>query len=208
MPRSRLRPLARVAAALAGAALSLLTTGVARADLPNLPPLPNLPSPGQPITVVIEPPSFATTTVPVAPGGCAVDTSYDNTGANPPGSVFRGQSVCGSGIYAPVLSGHAVLDDILGNQVASANGFSQVWGVGTSQGDYAVQGSPTSGFTSLGPVPGLQYTISYDTSITLTWPQYWGPAPGGCSVTGQTLHCVVTTTYTYIPGTQGGFVPG
>lgn len=207
MSRSRLR-LARAAAVVAGVTLPLLTAGVASADLPSLPPLPNLPSPGQPITIVIQPPSLATLVVPPPPGGCVFDASYDNTGTAPPGTVFRGQSACGSGVYAPVISGHAELLDIFSDVVASGNGYGQVWGVGTSQGEYAAQGSLPDGITSSGPVPGLEYTISYDTSITLTAPQYWGAAPTGCSVAGQTLHCVVTTTYSYIPGTQGGLSPG
>jgi len=205
---SRLRRAARVAAVLAGVTLPLLSSGVARADLPGPPPLPNVPQPGQPVTVVVQQPTFTTVAVPPPPGGCAIDTSYDNTPANPPGSIFRGQSACGSGIYAPVLHGSTTLTDILGDVVASGSGYGQVWGVGTSQGEYVVQGSATAGVTSTGPVPGLEYTIRYDTSITLTWPEFWGAAPGGCSVTGQTLHCVVNTTYTYIPGTQGGLTPG
>ncbi len=208
MTRSRARRLARFAAVLAGAAVPLLGAGAANAALPGLPPLPNLPQPGQPITLMVAPPSTTTLAVPPPPTGCAIDTSYDNTGTNPPGSVFRGQSACGSGVFAPGLSGHAQLLDIFGDVVASGNGYGQTWGVGTSRGLYALQGSLTSGVNSSGPVPGLDYTISYDTSITLVWPQYWGPAPAGCSVTGQTLHCVVTTTYSYIPGTQGGLTPG
>ena len=203
---ARLRRLARVAAVLTGLSLPLLGSGVVQAD-PGLPPLPNLPQPGQPITLVIDPPSVTTVTVPPPPTGCVIDTSYDNTGTTPPGSVFRGQSACGSGVYAPVLRGQANLYDIFNDLVASGNGYGQVWGVGTSQGEYALQGSPTSGLTSSGPIPGLDYTISYDTSITLVWPQFWGPTPAGCSVSGQTLHCVVTSTYSYVPGTKGGLTP-
>jgi len=205
---SRLRRGALAAAMLAGAALPLLGAGTASADLPGLPPLPNAPQPGQPVTVVVQEPTLAAATVPPPPAGCVVEASYDNTPATPPGSVFRGQSACGSGIYAPVLRGHATLTDMLGDVVASGNGYGQVWGVGTSQGEYVLQGSPTAGVTSTGPVPGLDYTITYDTSITLTAPEFWGPAPSGCSVTGQTLHCVASTTYSYIPGTQGGLTPG
>jgi hypothetical protein len=200
--------LRRAAAVLAGLVLPLLGAGVASADLPGPPPLPNLPQPGQVITIAVQQPTFSTAQVPPPPAGCVLDTSYDNTGATPPGSVFRGQTECGSGVYAPVLRGQAVLLDILGTVVAAGNGYGQVWGVGTSQGEYVVRGSANDGVTSSGPVPGLDYTIRYDTSVTLTAPQFWGPAPGGCSVSGQTLHCVVTTTYSYIPGTQGGLTPG
>lgn len=204
---SRVRRAARVAAVLAGMTLPLLGAGVASADLPGPPPLPNLPQPGQPVTLVIPPPSLATASVPPPFAGCVFETSYDNTSADPPGSVFRGQSACGSGIYAPVLRGHATLIDMLGDVVASGNGYGQVWGVGTSQGEYVVQASPNDGVTSTGPVPGLDYTISYDTSITLTAPEFWGAAPAGCWVSGQTIHCVITRTYNYIPGTQGGLTP-
>jgi len=211
VPRRRPRALVRAAAVLAGAALPLLGGGLAHAavpPLPSTPPLPGLPASGQPIDVVIAPPSVATVPVPPPLTGCNVYTSYDNTGTNPPGSAFRGQSACGAGVYAPALSGLAVLQDVFGNVVAAGNGYGQVWGVGTSAGDYALQGSLTSGLSSAGPVPGLDYTISYTTSITLTWPQFWGPPAAGCSVSGQTLTCHVTTTYSYIPGTQGGLTPG
>jgi hypothetical protein len=167
---------------------------------------PPVPIP-QPITVVVQPPSLTTLVVPIPPDGCAIDTSYDNTQISPPGSIFRGQTGCGSGIYQPGLSGQAVLKDIFGSVVAVGNGFSQVGGIGTSQGIYLLQGNVLGGVNGVGPLPGSQYTITYDTSITLTYPQYWGPPAAGCSVNGQTLHCVVTTTYSYIPGTQGGIRP-
>jgi hypothetical protein len=207
--RRALRPLLRAAAVVVGATLPLLGSGVARADLPGgIPPPPGLPQSGQPITMVVQPPSVFTVAVPPPPTGCAIDASYDNTGTTPPGTVFRGQTGCGAGVYAPVLTGHAVLLDVFGNVVASGGGYGQVGGVGTSQGRYALQGSLTSGLNGAGPVPGLDYTIRYDTSITLRAPQYWGPPAAGCSVSGQTLYCTVSTTYSYIPGTQGGLTPG
>lgn len=213
MPHARVRTAARLVAVLAGATLPLFTAGVASADLPplpnppSLPPLPNVPQPGQLITVVVNPPSLVTAAAPPAPGTCVFDTSYDNTPATPPGSVFRGQSMCGAGVYAPVLSGQARLLDIFGTVIATGNSYQQTWGLATSQGEYVVQGS-TGGVTSSGPVPGLDYTISYDTSITLTWPQHWTSAPAGCSLNGQTLQCVATSTFNYLPGTQGGQTPG
>jgi len=207
MPRRALRLRPRLAAVLAGAAASLLFGGVAQADVP---PLPGLPSTNQPITLVISAPSVATLTGPPAPTGCVIDSSFDNTHSAPLSSVFRGQSACGSGVYAPQLTGQTSLVDIFSEVVATGNSYAQTWGVGTSQGDYAVQptGQLPSTVTGGGPVPGLSYTIEYATSITLTWPQYWGPPAAGCSVNGQTLNCTIATTYNYIPGTQGGLTPG
>ena len=191
--------------------MSLLGGGIAHADVPvpnpTLPPLPGLPASGQPINILIAPPSVATAPLPPPPEGCTIYASYDNTGTNPPGSVFRGQTACGLGVFNPVLTGYATLQDIFGNTVAGGNGYGQVGGVGTSQGDYVLQGG-LGGVGSTGPVPGLEYTISYDTSITLTWPQFWSSPSAGCSISGQTLVCHGSTTYSYIPGTQGGFTPG
>jgi hypothetical protein len=200
--RRSARPLVRIAAGVVGATLPLLGGGVASADLPQP---PGLPQSGQPITLVIEPPSLVTVSVPPAPTGCVIDTSFDNTSTSPPGSVFRGQSACGSEVYAPVLTGSVELLDVFGNVVATGNAFNQVGGVATAQGLYAMQGSVTD--VGSGPIPGLDYTIRYDTSITLTAPQFWGPPAAGCSVNGQTLQCTVTSTYSYIPGTQGGITP-
>ncbi len=214
MGRGLWRTPVRVAAIIAGIVLPLLTCGLVLADLPGgIPAPPGLPASGQPITIVVEPPSLVTVAVPVDPEGCAVDLSYDNTQANPLGSVFRGQTACGSGVYQPTMGGHAVLTDIFGNQVASGSGAGgRGDGPITSQGDYTVNGSPTSvasspGVSGTGAVPGMEYTITYTTSITLTWPQYWGPAAAGCSISGQTMTCTGQTTYSFIPGTQGGFTP-
>src|SRR5258708_37462341 len=115
-------PLRRVAV-VAGVVLPMFTVGMVHANLPgglpDPPPLPiaGLPQPGQPITFVVEPPSLWITAVPVDPRGCALDMSYDNTQASPPGTVFRGQSACGSQVYAPIIRGHASLTDVFGNEV-------------------------------------------------------------------------------------------
>jgi hypothetical protein len=193
-----------------GATLPLIGGAVASADLPPLPTPSGLPQSGQPITFLVPHPSVIAFTLPPGPSSCLVYTNFDNTGATPPGTVFRGQSACGAQIAAPVLTGQAVLIDPFGNVVAAGNSYGQTWGVGTSRGRYLLQpGQVPPGLSGGGPVPGLNYTISYDTSITLTAPQTWGPSTqDGCSVSGQTLHCVVTTPYSYIPGTQGGFSPG
>jgi hypothetical protein len=196
-----------VAAVLIGCALPMLTVGLVHAGLPSPPPIPGV---TQPIHMLIEPPSVTTVSVPVDPDGCAVDTSYDNTQAAPPGSIYRGQTACGSGVYAPILVGQARLSDVFGNVVSTAPQFgARGNGPYTSQGDYLAvptTGVPTT-ISGAGAVPGMDYTITFNTDITLVWPQYWGPAPDGCWITGQTMHCVATTTYTYLPGTQGGFVP-
>jgi hypothetical protein len=203
MSRRAWRLSARIAALAGGAAMALLSGGVAHADLPPLPI--TLPSIGTPIVL----PTTGSIVVPPAPTGCVTETSFDNTGISPVGTVFRGQSTCGSGVYQPAISGQAVLTDIFGNVVAVGNGYSQTGGLGTSQGQYTLQVAVPSSLSSAGPVPGLDYTISYDTSITLTAPQTWGGPPGaGCSINGQTLHCVITTTYVYVPGTTGGITPG
>jgi hypothetical protein len=199
----------RAAAIVVGATLPLFTLGMVHAD-PGLPPLPDLPSSGgQPITIIVEPPSLWTAHVPVAPDGCAVDLSYDNTSANPAGTIFRGQTACGSEVYSPTITGQAQLSDIFGNVVADAPGYgARGNGPFTSQGAWWV--TPATLPPSLngsGPTPGLEYTNTYTTSMTITYPQYWGPAPGGCEVNGQTMRCTVQTSYFYIPGTQGGVTP-
>jgi hypothetical protein len=204
----------RFAAVVAGVVLPMFTIGMVHADppggLPN-PPIAGLPQPGQPITLVVEPPSLWIVAVPVDPNGCAIDMSYDNTQATPPGTVFRGQTACGSQIYAPIIRGSATLTDVFGNVVATAPQFAgRGGGPYTSEGSYVV--SPT-GISSpstygAGPVPGLDYTITYTTSITLVGGQYWAPPPSGCSLTGgQTMTCTAQITYDYIPGTKGGITP-
>jgi hypothetical protein len=203
---------ARMAAVVVGLVLPMLPTAMAHATLPGGvdPPVP-VPASGQPITIVVEPPSLYTVTVPTPPDNCAIDMSYDNTQANPAGSLYRGETACGSDVYAPGMSGTTTLTDIFGTVVSRGRGFgARGNGPFTSQGDYVVgtgSGVVTAGLSGTGPVPGMDYTINYTTSITLVWPQYWGPAPAGCTVSGQTMRCVASTTYSYLPGTQGGFRP-
>lgn len=205
----------RVAAIIAGVVLPMTVIGIVRAELPGLPspPVGGLPQGGQPITFVIEPPGTGTDGVPVAPNGCVLDMSYDNTQATPPGTVFRGQTACGWEFYQPTISGHAYLTDIFGNVVASAPGFgARGDGPFTSQGSYVVNPS-ASAVTSpstygAGPVPGMEYTITYTTTIVLYPGQIWGPASDGCSVSGQAMTCTASTTYLYVPGTSGGVTPG
>jgi len=209
--RLPLRPLVRLAAVLAAVTVPLLSTGVARADLPapsppplpspSLPPVPDL----QPITVIIVPPSLAPFSVAVPPGNCLFLGSYDNSQLSPAGSIFRGQTTCGSGVYQPAISGQAVLKDALGNVVAVAPAFSQIGGVGTSQG-FLGSSVLATGSTS-GVIPGLRYTIEYDTSVTLSSLQTWGAPGTGCTISGQTEHCLVSTPFDYIPGTKGGVTP-
>jgi hypothetical protein len=227
MSTGRLRPVALLAAVLAGAALPLLSAGAVHADPPvpvpvppipsvPVPPVPSLPVPlpplpplsGQPITLVVQPPSLAAVSVPVAPTSCQMDISYDNRSI-PTGILFRGQDACGSGIYAPTMSGQVTLTDVFHTVLATGNPFSAV-GTGpfTSQGFFAVSGNLLgAGINAVGPVPGLTYNITLDTSITLVWPQTWDYAPDGCSLNGQTLHCIGTMTFEYMPGTQGGVTP-
>src|SRR5260221_12822362 len=87
----------RAAATVIGAVLPLFTLGMVHAD-PGLPPLPDLPQAGQPVTIIVEPPSLWTAHVPVPPTACAVDMSYDNTCATPSGTVFRDQTASGRAI--------------------------------------------------------------------------------------------------------------
>jgi len=207
----------RLSAVIAGVVLPMLTIGVVHANLPGglpdppSPPIAGLPQSGQPITFVVEPPSVAIVPIPVPPDGCALDMSYDNTQASPPGTVFRGQTACGGELYAPIIRGQTTLTDVFGNAVASGNTYAaRGSGPFTSQGTYA--DSPGTNLTDpstygAGPVPGLDYTITYTTSVTLVWPQYWGPAPSGCSLAGQTMTCTGQATYNFIPGTKGGVTP-
>ena len=214
MPRRALRLRSRLAAVLAGAAAALLTGGVARADIPPLPGVPDVPNPS--ITWVIGNVGLSAATVPPPQNGCVIFSNYDNTQAAPPGTLFRGQSACGSGVYAPQLTGQTRLVDIFSQVVSTGSSYAQTGGIGTSQGNYLVQPAgplpTTAGPVPLpggGPVPGLSYTIIYTATITLTYPQTWtGPQATGCSANGQTLNCVTSTTYDYIPGTQGGLTPG
>lgn len=199
----------RLAAIAAGVVLPLLATGTTEATLPG-PPLP-IPASGQPITVVVEPPSVATLTVPVTADNCAVDMSYNNKQANPAGTIFRGQTACGSAVWSPGMSGSATLTDPFGNVVAVAQPYSGTGnGPFTAAGDFLVGsgGVLAQALDGAGAVPGLDYMITYTSSITLASPQYWGPAPAGCTVSGQTMTCVATTRYDYIPGTAGGISPG
>jgi hypothetical protein len=223
MPTGRLRPVALLAAVLAGAAVPLLSAGTAHADPPvPVPPLPSVPLPplpqppplppvpglsGQPITLVIQPPTLTPASAPVAPVSCQMDVSYDNRSAT--GILFRGQDACGSAIYAPTMSGQATLTDVFHTVLASGNPFNAV-GIGpfTSQGFYAPSANVVgTGVNAVGPVPGLTYNITLDTSITLVYPQTWAYVPDGCNLNGQTLHCTTTQTFQYVPGTQGGVVP-
>jgi hypothetical protein len=195
--RRRLRFMTVLAAA---AGSLLLTSGVAGADppLPNLPPLPT-------VEVVIPTPSLAYYKVIVPTGTCFFLASYDNTGINPPGSVFRGQTACGSGVYQPAIAGQAVLKDTFGNVVAVAPAVSQIGGVGTSEGflgSTLVASAGTSGV-----IPGLEYTVEFDTSVTLSSLQNWGAPAEGCTINGKTQRCVVTAPFLYIPGTKGGITP-
>ena len=201
----------RVAAAIAGVALPMTAIAIARADLPS-PPIGGLPQGGQPITFWIETPGTGTTSAPVAANGCVMDMSYDNTQTLPPGTIFRGQTECGSAFYQPVISGHASLSDIFGNVVANAPGYGgRGNGPFTSQGSYDVNPSPsvvTSPSTyGAGPVPGMEYTITYTTTVVLYPGQYWGAASPGCSVGGQAMTCTASITYLYVPGTSGGITP-
>jgi hypothetical protein len=208
----------RLAAVVAGVVMPMFTVGMVHANLPGglpdppNPPIAGLPQPGQPITLIVAPPSLWISSVPVNPNGCAIDMSYDNTQASPPGTIFRGQSACGSQVYEPIIRGRASLIDVFGNEVADGPHFAARGdGPDTSQGSYLAStggGIPAPSTYGAGPVPGLDYTISYTTSITLIWPQYWGEAPSGCSLTGQTVTCTAQTTYDYIPGTKGGITPG
>jgi hypothetical protein len=176
----------------------------------GLPSPPSLPQSGQPITIVVEPPSVVVATVPPPANSCIIAISYDNTQMHPYGTLFRGQTACGSRVYLPQMSGQAVLKDSFGNLVAEGSAFGPMTGSGpdTSQGDYVSTGTGilSTGLSGAGPVPGLDYTITFTSSITLPL-QYWGPPMDGCSVSGQTLNCVNSTTYEYLPGTKGGFQP-
>lgn len=198
---------ARVAAALVGCALPMLTIGLVHAGLPSPPPIPGV---TQPVHLLFVPPSLTTVAVPVDPNGCDMDVSFDNTQAAPPGTIYRGETACGNGIFAPILDGHATLSDTMGNVVSTAPEFSERGqGPYTSQGDYlavSTDGLPST-LPSAGAVPGMDYTITYYADLTLVYPQTWGATPDGCTLGGQTAHCVVSATYTYLPGTQGGFVP-
>jgi hypothetical protein len=209
MSTGRLRPVALLAAVLAAAAVPLLSAGTAHAGpavpLPPPPPLP--PVGGQPITLIIEPPTLTPVSIPVSPTSCQMDISYDNRSAT--GILFRGQDACGSAIYAPTMSGQVTLTDVFHTLLASGNPFSGV-GTGpfTSQGLFAGTGNVMgAGINAAGPVPGLTYNITLDTSITLVAPQTWAYAPNGCSLNGQTLHCITTMSFQYVPGTQGGVTP-
>lgn len=198
-PRLRLR--LRLAAVTVGAVLPLLGSGVARADLPPIPTPPTINLvPSTPTTgAIISPPPAA---------GCDWDLSFDNSTANPPTTVFRGQSACGAQVVSPVFSGQAVLIDVFTNVIATAPAFSQTGGVGTSESQLVLQpGTLVSAPTGSGPIPGLNYTIRYDASITLTAPQHWDAPMAGCTVNGQTQHCVLEITYTYFPATAGGVKP-
>lgn len=204
------RPL-RVAAVITGVVVPLLASGLVHADLPGgIPAPPGLPQSGQPIPMVIEPPTLFALSIPPSPNGCDTALSYDNSQATPPGTLFRGETACGPGVVNASISVHAVLTDVLGNVVASA---SSAGGVGngpvTSQGDWVVTAGSSlaqPGLNSNGPVPGMEYTIQYTSSVTLAWPQYWGAPAAGCSISGQTMVCNAATTYSFIPGTAGGFV--
>jgi hypothetical protein len=196
----------RVAAVGVGVVLPLLSALVVGASLPGPPPLPGLPQSGQPVTILIAPPSLVITTVPPPPDGCIIAISYDNTQTHPAGSIFRGQTACGNQVYMPMMSGQVVLKDTFGNVVAYGNVFGPMAGPGpdTSQGDYSMGGSGGTGGT--GPVPGLDYTVKFSSSISLPL-QTWGPPAQGCAVEGQTLNCTTSTTYMYLPGTKGGWAP-
>lgn len=198
---------ARVATVLVGCVMPMLTIGLVHAGLPGPPPIPGV---TQPIHLFFEPPSVTTVPVPVDPNGCAFDLSYDNTQVAPPSTIYRGQTACGSGVYAPTIHGQARLSNSAGTVVSVAPEFAERGdGPYTSQGSYAAAalGGVPPTLTGPGATPGMDYTITFDTDLTLVYPQYWGNAPSGCWLSGQTAHCEVTTTYTYIPGTQGGFVP-
>ena len=186
------RALRRGGAILFGAMVALVGTGVSA----------NPPFGSQPITIVIGPPSLYTQTEPPPNGGCYMYQSYDNGLSTPLGSVFRGQDACGPWVLSPTMTGRTWLEDILGNTVAVGQPFGPQSGPGpdTTQGDYVVA-------VPNGPIPGMDYTMFFDTSISLQWPQYWGSTPDGCRVSGQTLHCTLAATYSYVPGTQGGVVP-
>jgi hypothetical protein len=218
MSTGRQRPVALFAAVLAGALVPLLSAGTVHADPPvpvppvvsvQLPPLPPLPdATGQPITLVVGHPSLNQVSTPVGPASCQMDVSYDNRSV-PGGILFRGQDACGSAIYAPTMSGQVTLRDTFHAVLASGNAFNAV-GTGpfTSEGFFAPSGNLYgAGINAVGPVPGLTYTISLDTSITLVYPQTWAAAPDGCGLDGQTMHCVTTMTIQYLPGTQGGVIP-
>ena len=213
MARGPLRISVRAVAVSVGVALPLLSAAVsAGASLPGPPPLPGLPQSGQPVTILVEPPSVVIATVPPPPDGCVIAISYDNTQTHPPGTIFRGQTACGGQVYMPVMAGQAILKDGLGNVVAYGNEFGPVTGSGpdTSQGDYNM--GSTGGIANgvhaggTGPLPGMAYTVTFTSSISLPL-QTWGPPATGCSVDDQTLNCVTTTTYVYLPGTKGGWAP-
>jgi hypothetical protein len=205
------RTVARFAAVLVGVGLPLFTLGVVEADLPGGVPTvtpPGVPQVGQVIKLGG---AVSNTVLSAAPGqtSCVWYTSYDNTQTTPPGTIFRGQDACGSGVYQPTMSGQVFLSDAFGNRVAAGAPFGPVTGSGpfTSQGTYTLPGNIGGGVTGVGPVPGLPYTLTFDTTFTFTAPQYPGPPGPGCTVSGQSEHCIVTLTYNYIPGTQGGIVP-
>jgi hypothetical protein len=201
----------RAAAVTVGIVVPLLSAAAVGANLPGPPPLPGLPQSGQPVTILVEPPSLFIATVPPPPDGCVIAISYDNTQTHPAGTIFRGQTACGNQVFMPVMAGQALLKDTFSNVVAYGNEFGPMTGSGpdTSQGDYSMGGSggvTNGGSGGSGPVPGLDYTVKFTSSITLPF-QTWGPPAQGCSVDGQTLECVTTTTYMYLPGTKGGWAP-
>jgi hypothetical protein len=200
----------RAAAIVAGVVLPLVSALLVTASLPGLPPLPPLPQTG-PVTILVEPPSAFVVDVPPPPTGCVIDISYDNSQMRPPSTLYRGQTACGNLVYAPVMSGHVTLSDAFGNVVSEGSWFGPVAGSGpdTASGRYSVQkGGIGASLQAQGPVPGLDYTITFTSSITLVAPQSWGPPANGCYVSDQTLRCTNTTTYSYIPGTKGGISPG
>jgi hypothetical protein len=137
--------------------------------------------------------------------------NYDNSSVRPMTIVFRGQTACGDGVNSPTMDGQVTLKDTFGNVVASGNWFGPITGRGpdTSKGDYTRTGAlGTVSANDTGPVPGESYTMTLVSDITLVAPQYWtGPLGFGCTVSGETEHCVTNTGFVYLPGTRGGITP-